>query len=106
VRIARINKTTAAKAAGISRRSVIRYAQSGLISQDHRGRVLLSEVSRVWNTPCVRGVRASNRADQDMRPEGDSARDSLMRVLGPEVARLTALSKSKSLPLPLPPSAR
>ena len=40
----RLTKTKAANAAGLSRRTVIRYAKAKLISEDRDGRVLLAEI--------------------------------------------------------------
>lgn len=57
VRIARITKSEAARRVGISRRSVIRYAQTEQITQDGRGRVLLSEVRKAWLTRSSQGDR-------------------------------------------------
>lgn len=64
MRIARVTKSEAARALGISRRSVIRYAKGNLISEDRRGRVLISETRRAWSSPSSRGRRSNNRPDQ------------------------------------------
>ena len=43
----RVTKSAAADKIGISRRTIIRYAQSGLISEDRRGRVRIGQICRV-----------------------------------------------------------
>lgn len=62
----RVTKSAAASLLGISRRTVIRHAQLGLISEDRRGRVRVGEICRVLTTvPCIpaktaRFLHASN----------------------------------------------
>jgi len=50
----RLNKSEAARKAGICRETIQRYAKKGQISTDEKGKVLLSEVLKVWNLPIVR----------------------------------------------------
>jgi len=47
----RVSKSQASREVKISRQSVIRYARQGLISEDKRGAVLLSELRKVLKTP-------------------------------------------------------
>jgi hypothetical protein len=47
----RITKSEAARQAVVSRRTVIRYAEAGLISQDRKGRVRLSELKAAMEAP-------------------------------------------------------
>ena len=62
MRIARLTKSEAARLFGISRRSVIRYAQAGMISEDRRGRVLRSQLTKILSTPSSRGDRKRSPA--------------------------------------------
>ena len=47
----RVSKSQASREVKISRQFVIRYARQGLISEDKRGAVLLSELRKVLKTP-------------------------------------------------------
>jgi len=58
----RISKRKAAKTVRINRKTVYRYAQKNLISENEKGKVLLSEVKRVWNTPVKRSRSSTARA--------------------------------------------
>jgi hypothetical protein len=53
----RISKSAAARAVGIARMTVYRYAKNQLVSENEKGRVLLSEVKKVWESP-IRRIRA------------------------------------------------
>lgn len=55
MRIARVSKSQAARLLGISRRTVIRYAATKLITEDSHGRVLLSQVRKAWSEPIKKG---------------------------------------------------
>ncbi len=59
---ARISKSEAARIAGVSRRTLIRHASQGLISEDKRGRVLLSEVASALVSDSSQGARLACRA--------------------------------------------
>jgi DNA-binding transcriptional MerR regulator len=79
----RVSKSEASREMKISRQSVIRYARQGLISEDKRGAVLLSELRKVLKTPgggrtgkrprrlyrlTVRGIaRATNLEEREVR---------------------------------------
>src|SRR5690625_3382986 len=47
----RKNKSQAAREMGISRRTIIRWAKAGVISEDEQGRVLLSELKKQLEAP-------------------------------------------------------
>jgi len=61
VKIARITKSDAARTLAISRRTVYRYAKAGLVSEDRRRRVLLSEVKKIWEGESRAGHRYHSR---------------------------------------------
>lgn len=48
---ARITKSEAARVAGVSRRTVIRYAQAGLITSDRKGRIRVRELIAALGKP-------------------------------------------------------
>ncbi len=49
-----MTKSEAARVLGISRRTVIRYANENAVSEDSRGRVFLEEVRKKWRSPTLR----------------------------------------------------
>lgn len=52
----RVTKSAAARVAKVSRRTVIRYAEARLVSEDQRGRVFVHEVESVANGANKKGV--------------------------------------------------
>jgi hypothetical protein len=98
----RISKSAAAEAIGINRRTVYRYARKQLVSENEKGRVLLSEVQKVWNSPIKRSRAKTPRAMfvpfRSIRDEGERRRrllDRLRRDFEDFVKRRTALEKAK-----------
>ena len=62
---------------GINRRTVIRYAANGQITEDEQGRVLLSEVQTVWSSPVTGEVWGKDYgfSRASSRPGGEAEAD-------------------------------
>ena len=65
----RINKSKVSRKMGISRHTIIRYVQKGLISEDEKGRVLIREILKVWHSKVVRKTKSGKRISYSIKRE-------------------------------------